>query len=594
MNNIGEKLEDLAKSLWKNAKAFGASALKLILDLLFKLAGLILPLRRIALFIKNRFPAPWNWFVNIGFIKRTLSRNVFRRLGNAAPARPHPLTMEADYASWKGFVDRTYTGRHLPPHDAEVKTPAADDIVDLFMRGAKENPGEQVDCIRSTLMFASFAQWFTDSFLRTAHAFQFHPDGRVKRDPDKNRAPIREQGRERKNTSNHEIDLCQIYGLNEKQTDILRLNSPNDRGCLKFQKTDDGEFPPFLLAPEPIDDEKPLPIHKEYKDLHPDERILRSIFLRANDNTNGYKTIFATGLEHSNATIGNALLNTVFLREHNRVARLIADDHKDWLDERVFQTTRNVMIVLLLKIVISDYIRHISPLNLPIEFQPGFAETQAWYRTNRISIEFNLLYRWHGLVPNEFSFMPDPKNPGAFRHNNDWLMKTGVGKTVDHFSRERAGRITIGNTPWFLKGVKTDTISLMRPSRLASYNQYRERFGMRPAKSFDDISSDNGLTNKLRALYNNDIDALEWYVGLFAEEHGLDMIMGDLLLNMVGHDAFSQALTNPLLGKQVFVPETFSKAGWKVINETSTLDAIVQRVKKDGDDVLCSFSSVGK
>ncbi len=588
MQNIAEKLKQLALSVWNNIKALLGLLVKTLLDVIFRIVDLILPLTSVAQFVRQRAPGLWNWIINIEAVKRLLSRNVFRKFGVAAPARPHAFNMAADYTSWEGLIDRRYTGRHLPVQK-DRPLPSANEVVDLFMRGdSKENPGTQIDCIRSTLMFAAFAQWFTDSFLRTSHAFIFDADGNVERDA--SGAPLRLPGRERFNTSNHEIDMCQIYGLNEAQTDILRLKDPVDRGCLKFQNRDDGEYPPFLLKTAPADPKTPLPIADAFEKLHPDERILRSIFLRAGQNPNGYETIFATGLEHSNATIGNALLNTIFLREHNRVARLIASDNPAWDDEQVFQTTRNVIIVLLLKIVISDYIRHISPLNLPLEFQPGFAETQNWYRTNRISIEFNLLYRWHGLVPNEFSFLPNPADAHAFRHNNDWLMQAGVGKAVDLFSKETAGRITIGNTAWYLRGVKADTIALMRPSRLASYNEYRERFGLPKATSFDDISTDNDLTNKLRSLYNNDIDSLEWYVGMFAEDHKYDMIMGDLLLNMVGHDAFSQALTNPLLGKDVFNEKTFSPAGWKVVNETSTLDEIVQRVKKQGDDVLCSFS----
>lgn len=47
---------------------------------------------------------------------------------------------------------------------------------------------------RSSLLFCFFAQWFTDSFLRT------HPTDT------------------RRITSNHQIDLCRIYGLDEPST----------------------------------------------------------------------------------------------------------------------------------------------------------------------------------------------------------------------------------------------------------------------------------------------------------------------------------------------------------------------------------------
>ena len=42
-------------------------------------------------------------------------------------------------------------------------------------------------------------------------------------------------------------------------------------------------------------------------------------------------------------------------------------------------------------------------------------------------------------------------------------------------------------------------------------------------------------------------------------------------------DAFSQALTNPLLGPRVFNEETFSAAGMEIIDATNSLSDIVQR-----------------
>ena len=53
----------------------------------------------------------------------------------------------------------------------------------------------------------------------------------------------------------------------------------------------------------------------------------------------------------------------------------------------------NITIVLLLKIVISDYIVHIAPLDFRLEAVPGMAEREGWYRTNWIAVEFALLYR---------------------------------------------------------------------------------------------------------------------------------------------------------------------------------------------------------
>ena len=367
---------------------------------------------------------------------------------------------------------------------------------------------------------------------------------------------------------------------------------------MKSHQGEDGEYPALLLSAAPDEgeeDKQALNFADGFSNLHPDERIVRFIVRHAKNNPNGFETLFAGGLEHGNATLSNSLMNTIFLRHHNQVARDIAKANPAWDDERVFQTTRNVMIVILLQIVISDYIRHISPLNLPIEVQPGFAETQGWYRTNRIAIEFNLLYRWHGLVADSFSFLPEPgsvENITAFRHNNQWLLDTGVAKAVTLFSKEAAGQIKIGNTPKFLTAAKKDTLTMMRAGKLQSYNNYCRRFNRPPAKSFRDITSDRKLAAKLSELYDGKIEDLEWYVGLFAEDHGPDMIMGEFLTAMVAHDAFTQALTNPLLSNEVFKMETFGKTGWWYIKNTKRLEDMVRRVVPDDTGLVCSFKKV--
>ena len=53
--------------------------------------------------------------------------------------------------------------------------------------------------------------------------------------------------------------------------------------------------------------------------------------------------------------------------------------------------------------------------------------------------------------------------------------------------------------------------------------------------------------------------------------------MGDLLTAMVGYDAFTQALTNPLLAPQVFTEATFTRAGLRIIRKTATLQQILAR-----------------
>jgi prostaglandin-endoperoxide synthase 2 len=67
-------------------------------------------------------------------------------------------------------------------------------------------------------------------------------------------------------------------------------------------------------------------------------------------------------------------------------------------------------------------------------------------------------------------------------------------------------------------------------------------------------------------------------------------MMGDLLTYMVGYDAFTQALTNPLLGPQVFTEDTFTRTGLRIIRRTTTLQQILARNIGDPKDAFTRFT----
>ncbi len=54
-------------------------------------------------------------------------------------------------------------------------------------------------------------------------------------------------------------------------------------------------------------------------------------------------------------------------------------------------------------------------------------------------------------------------------------------------------------------------------------------------------------------------------------------MMGGLLTQMVAYDAFTQALTNPLLARNVYNEATFSRAGLREIETTKSLQQIIDR-----------------
>ena len=495
-------------------------------------------------------------------LRRLASKLLINHYSYATSLRPRALTLESDYTTWATLTDRGFTGRHLPPADPEAiaALPSESDVNSLYRRE------QEIKSTDTSVWFMFFAQWFTDSFLRTS------------RDDF------------RQNTSTQEIDLCQIYGLGAEQTRMLRSLSG---GKLKSQLIHGEEFPVFLF--EERDPGAPLVFKPEFHGLFDERFVIDTILGSAPDDRKD--SVFAVGLEHGNSTIGSTILNTLFLREHNRIATLLAEEHPQWDDDRLFETTRNIMIVLELKLVVEEYIRHIGPFDFAIEAVPFIADEERWNRPNWIAIEFNLLYRWHSLVPDVIGEGPEALTWEGFMNNNPLVISRGLESLVAQCSRQRAGKIGLLNTPAFLVDRSTPdrpsleerTIALMRQARLRSFNDYRESYGLSRMKSFAELTSDPALRERLEALYGPDIDDLEWYVGIFAEEYPDYLMMGDLLTTMVANDAFTQALSNPLLARNVFNEATFSAAGMKVIEETESLQQILVRNSTSPETVLASF-----
>lgn len=515
----------------------------------------------------NRFPWIVRLATRITWLRRFISDIYINYQSYATNPRPRPFSMAAPYTTWQSLTDRSFTGRHLPEEQGKQNLPDIEKVVTLWRRRDKQD----VPSLHSSLLFSFFAQWFTDSFLRTDLLDR------------------------RKNTSNHEIDLCQIYGLNEEITNRLRLKQD---GKLKYQYIDGEVFPPYLFNVEQTTATNWVFASEEFEQLHP-RYALEFIFQNVPEER--LKRMFAVGLEHGNSAIGYTILNTIMLREHNRICDILKEAHPEWDDERLFQTTRNIMIVLLIKIVLQDYIGHFSSLNFTIEPTPGMAEKQRWYRTNWISLEFNLLYRWHSMVPEKFVVGDESFSLDEFRNNTPLVVQHGLGPMITAATRQRAGRIGLYNTPDFFfeplpigndnRSIMTRTVAMGRQAKLRSYNDYREAFSMPRLNSFEELTSNPELQHELKTLYNNQIDDLEWHVGIFAEDHDEGFILGRLMTRMVGYDAFTHALTNPLMSVYVHNEQTFSQQGLKIISETNTLADIIKRNVQDSDNVLASFET---
>ncbi|MEQ9550971.1 MAG: peroxidase family protein [Coleofasciculus sp. G3-WIS-01] len=506
----------------------------------------------------SNFKPIWDFIQSNQALKRKVNKFLVNSLIYRIPTRPYPYSMMTldpyipgtdkpkktdTYTSWDSLQDRTYTGRHLPPDpefNQEGNLPNIESLAVLF----RKRDGKTKYSEKSTLLFPYWVQWFTDSFLRIDHHNKL------------------------KNTSNHEIDLCNVYGLTRKQTNLLRSFQGGKLKTQKLKRKDgvEEDYPLFYYADSeqgivdpqfeglytPINDEKRLPPERKAK-------------------------LFAMGVERANVQLGYVMLNTLCLREHNRICDVLAENYPNWDDERLFQTARNILMVIILNIIMEEYIYHITPYYFNFFADPESFTKESWYRTNWMSIEFDFVYRWHSAIPEKFIYDGKETPMYASLWNNQMLIDKGLGALMEETCSQPATQIGLFNTPEFLiELTELPTISLGRKTQLASYNDYREMCGFPRVTDFNQITGDDYTQQKLKELYGH-VDKLEFFVGLYAEDVRENSAIPALVARLIGIDAFSQALTNPLLSPNIFNKETFSPVGWEIIHNTKTVSDLINR-----------------
>ena len=149
-------------------------------------------------------------------VNKLIINNAVKKTRN----RPHPLSTLAPYTSWSSLTDLTWFSRHLPPKRQDG-LPDIERVKNMFRFDADRSPVST----KSTLLFPSFAQWFTDGFLLTL------------------------EGDRKRTKTNHAIDLSPLYGLSGRETDCIRTRSqhPGKKGRLKSEVIGGEEYAPTMF-----------------------------------------------------------------------------------------------------------------------------------------------------------------------------------------------------------------------------------------------------------------------------------------------------------------------------------------------------------
>ncbi len=362
--------------------------------------------------------------------------------------------------------------------------------------------------------------------------------------------------REQVNTVTAYIDGSQVYGSDEARAKALRTMSG---GLLKSSA---GNLMPFNTGGLP-----------NANDSHmlPDTKLFLAGDVRANENPD------------------LASLQTVFMREHNRVAGQQATAHPTWTDEQLYQSARQIVIAELQAITVNEFLPALLGNNSLRRYTGYKASVNA-----TISNEFSTTaYRFgHSLLDGELgrlnndgteaappislarSFFNtsvfDPTLPNHAGDIDPFLKAAASGNAqeVDIHLVDEVRNFLFGAPGQGGLDLASLNIQRGRDHGLADYNQTRASVGLPRVTSFAQITSDATVQENLKQTYGT-VDEIDLWVGVLAEDHLPGSSVGPLAQRML-----VEQFTRLRDGDRMWFQNIFSGPQLQKIEATSLSDVI--------------------
>jgi hypothetical protein len=249
--------------------------------------------------------------------------------------------------------------------------------------------------------------------------------------------------------------------------------------------------------------------------------------------------LFLAGDVRANENPELASLQTVFMREHNRIAAQQQLAHPEWTDEQLYQAARQIVIAELQAITYNEF--------LPALMGGRGLRPYTGYRADvnpSIANEFSTgAYRFgHSLLDGELSRLNNDGSEAApsislaesffnttffdstkANHVGDidpWLKaaSNGNAQEVNLHVVDEVRNFLFG--PPGAGGLDLAALNIQRgrDHGLADFNQVRVAYGLPRLTSFAQITSNTTVQERLKAMYGT-VDNIDLWVGGLAEDH---------------------------------------------------------------------------
>ena len=264
-----------------------------------------------------------------------------------------------------------------------------------------------------------------------------------------------------------------------------------------------------------------------------------------------------------NFWVGLGLLHTLFTLEHNAICDRLRAEHPTWSDDRLYDKARLINAALMAKIHTVEWtpaiIAHPTTRHAMHATWWGIAGESLRRRLGRLgpsevlsgipgsptnhhgvpyslTEEFVAVYRMHPLLPDDFTFrsvedgehLEERTFPelGAV-HTRRRLEEIGMANALYSLGIAHPGAISLHNYPRFLQALERPDGTLLdlaatdimrtRERGVPRYNEFRRLLRLPPARSFEELTNDSGSVERMRRLYDRDIERVDLMIGLYAE-----------------------------------------------------------------------------